>query len=176
MGGNSAFMKKRTNRPAVSGAAGIIAIIVVGIFMLCVIFLIAKGLFSSNSSEVPSGLNTATLNTNTELTTALPESTAETVSTQVTPESQTSSEASSETAQEGSGETMYVLEYAYLHVSPDNESENIICLSPGVVVTILGQEENGYVKISFQNIDGPMSGYVYKDYLTTEYVQPAWGS
>ena len=176
MGGNSAFMKKRTNRPAVSGAAGIIAIIVVGIFMLCVIFLIAKGLFSSNSSEVPSGLNTATLNTNTELTTAALESASETVSTQATPDSENITDESSQAAEEGTGEQMYVLEYAYLHVAPDNESENIICLSPGVVVTILGQEENGYIKISFQNIDGPMSGYVYKDYLTTEYVQPAWGS
>lgn len=144
--------------------------------MLCVIFLIAKGLFSSNSSEVPSGLNTATLNTNTELTTAAPESASETVSTQATPDSENITDESSQAAEEGTGEQMYVLEYAYLHVAPDNESENIICLSPGVVVTILGQEENGYIKISFQNIDGPMSGYVYKDYLTTEYVQPAWGS
>ena len=176
MGGNSAFMKKKINRPAVSGAAGIIAIIVVGIFMLCVIFLIAKGLFSSNSSDVPQGLNTATLNTNTELTTAAPESSAETVSTQATPDTSESDETSSAASEEGTGEQMYVLEYAYLHVSPDNESENIICLSPGVIVSILGQEENGYVKVSFQNIDGPMSGYVYKDYLTTEYVQPAWGS
>ena len=35
-----------------------------GIFVLYVILLLAKGLFASNSSEVPKGINTATINAN----------------------------------------------------------------------------------------------------------------
>ena len=165
-------MKNKKTRPVLSGAAGVIAIVVVGIFMLCVIFLIAKGLFSSNSSEVPNGLNTATLNTNTDVTAAP----AQTEATGTTPASDSdgSQDASSGADDQPQGDLMYVLEYAYLHVTPDNESENIICLSPGCQVTAQGQEDNGYVKVTFQNIDGPLTGYVYKDYLTTEYVQPAW--
>ncbi len=165
-------MKNKKTRPVLSGAAGVIAIVVVGIFMLCVIFLIAKGLFSSNSSEVPNGLNTATLNTNTDVTAAP----AQTEATGTTPASDSDGgqDASSEADDQPQGDLMYVLEYAYLHVTPDNESENIICLSPGCQVTAQGQEDNGYVKVTFQNVDGPLTGYVYKDYLTTEYVQPAW--
>ncbi len=165
-------MKNKKTRPVISGAAGVIAIIVVGIFMLCVIFLIAKGLFSSNSSEVPNGLNTATLNTNPDVTAAP----AKTEATGTTPASDSDGgqDASSGTDDQPQGDMMYILEYAYLHVTPDNESENIICLSPGCQVTAQGEEDNGYVKVTFQNVDGPLTGYVYKDYLTTEYVQPAW--
>ncbi len=165
-------MKNKRTRPVLSGAAGVIAIVVVGIFMLCVIFLIAKGLFSSNSSEVPNGLNTATLNTNTDVT-AAPAQT-EATGTTLASDSDGGQDASSEADDQPQGDLMYVLEYAYLHVTPDNESENIICLSPGCQVTAQGQEDNGYVKVTFQNVDGPLTGYVYKDYLTTEYVQPAW--
>ena len=49
---------------ASGNTASVVAIIVVGIFVLCVILLLAKGLFASNSSEVPKGINTATINTN----------------------------------------------------------------------------------------------------------------
>ena len=33
---------------------------------------------------------------------------------------------------------------------------------------VLEYEDNGYVKINFMNIDGPLTGYIYKDYLTTD--------
>ncbi len=172
-GGVFAFMSEKNRKPAAtSGTAGVIAIVVVGIFMLCTIFLIAKGLFSSNSKEVPDGVNTGTINTDV----SVPVNSTEPVTevTEQKPADQSQTETAESAADEPQGEQMYVLDYAYLHVSPDNDSENIICMSPGVQVTLLGEESNGYVKITFQNVDGPLTGYVYKDYLTTEYVQPAW--
>ena len=56
--------KNNVSRKASGNTASVVAIIVVGIFVLCVILLLAKGLFASNSSEVPKGINTATINTN----------------------------------------------------------------------------------------------------------------
>ena len=48
-------------------------------------------------------------------------------------------------------------------------------MSPGIQVTVLGYEDNGYVKITFQNIDEPLTGYIYKDYLSeVQTVVPAW--
>ena len=41
-------------------------------------------------------------------------------------------------------------------------------MSPCVQVNVLEYEDNGYVKINFMNIDGPLTGYIYKDYLTTD--------
>lgn len=45
--------KNNVSRKASGNTASVVAIIVVGIFVLCVILLLAKGLFASNSSEVP---------------------------------------------------------------------------------------------------------------------------
>ena len=144
--------KNNVSRKASGITASVVAIIVVGIFVLCVILLLAKGLFASNSSEVPKGINTATINTNESV--AEPVNSAAPADTSVTDNS--------------SVEVMYVTEYAYLHVAPDNDAENIVCMSPGVQVNVLEYEDNGYVKINFMNIDGPLTGYIYKDYLTTD--------
>lgn len=154
--------KNNVSRKASGNTASVVAIIVVGIFVLCVILLLAKGLFASNSSEVPKGINTATINTN--------ESVAEPVNS--TAPADTSVTDNSSVDESGAVtdvlEVMYVTEYAYLHVAPDNDAENIVCMSPGVQVNVLEYEDNGYVKINFMNIDGPLTGYIYKDYLTTD--------
>ena len=137
------------------GAASVVAIIVVGIFVLCVIVLLAKGLFASNSAEVPEGINTATINTD-ETAPVYDESAAE-ADTSVTDESSyldesgIAAESEPDESDDSEGEqvlaVMYVTEYAYLHVAPDNEAENIVCMSPGVEVNVLEYEDNGYVKI-----------------------------
>lgn len=156
---------------ASSPATGAIAIVVVGIFVLCVIVMLAKSIFTINSAEVPEGLDTATINTNESSLSDITESSAVEASTESSKTDSSVSESSTTTSDE-SGEpetmgTMYVTEYSYLHVAPDKDAENIVCMSPGVAVTVLGYEDNGYVKITFQNIDGPLTGYLYKDYLTT---------
>lgn len=173
--------KDRSSESA--GASGVAAVIVVGIFVACVIFLFAKGLFSSNSAKVPSGLDTATINTdepdNTEY---ISESTSQIEISDSNTDSVMSISGTDSTvqtvdsqAEEPSLGVMYITEYAYLHTAPANEAENIICMSPGIEVTVLGYEDNGYVKITFQNIDGPLTGYIYGDYLS-EYqtVVPSW--
>lgn len=157
------------------GAASVVAIIVVGIFVLCVIVLLAKGLFASNSAEVPEGINTATINTD-ETAPVYDESAAE-ADTSVTDESSyldesgIAAESVPDESEDSEGEqvlaVMYVTEYAYLHVAPDNEAENIVCMSPGVEVNVLEYEDNGYVKITFMNIDGPLTGYIYGSYLAS---------
>lgn len=158
-----------------SSPAGIAAIIVVGIFVLCVILVLAKGLFTSNGNEVPSNLNTATVTQSTaaKLTTTTTGKKAANASadtstgSSVDSSSDNSSTSSSDSSSEGEVlKVMYVTEYAYLHISPSNTAENIVCMSPGVKVNVLKYEDNGYVKINFQNIDGPLTGYIYKSYLS----------
>lgn len=166
-------MDNKTNKkPSVSnGTTGVIAIVVVGIFVLCVIVLLAKGIFTSNSAKVPDGLDTATINTNTSSAADIIESSSVDASAESSADSSSLSESSTADSEDSSKAepmgTMYVTEYSYLHVAPDKDAENIVCMSPGVEVTVLEYEDNGYVKITFQNIDGPLTGYLYKDYLTT---------
>ncbi|WP_294409346.1 SH3 domain-containing protein [uncultured Ruminococcus sp.] len=167
---------RKRPRIDLSGAA---AIIVVGIFVVCIIFLFATKLFSANSAKAPAGLDTATINTDitqpkaddsqTPAVTTVPDSGTDSISDSSSKTDTTTSE-----ADEALG-TMYITEYAYLHTAPSNDAENIVCMSPGIEVTVLNYEDNGYVKITFQNIDGPLTGYIYKDYLSeTQTVVPAW--
>ncbi len=164
--------KNNVSRKASGNTASVVAIIVVGIFVLCVILLLAKGLFASNSSEVPKGINTATINTNESVAepvnSAAPADTSVTDNSSVDESGAVTYVSSDESSQTDVLEVMYVTEYAYLHVAPDNDAENIVCMSPGVQVNVLEYEDNGYVKINFMNIDGPLTGYIYKDYLTTD--------
>lgn len=163
--------KNNVSRKTSGNAASVVAIIVVGIFVLCVILLLAKGLFASNSSEVPKGINTATINTD-ESVPEPAESSAPADTSAVEDDSSAESgvvtDVTDDSSQTDVLEVMYVTEYAYLHVAPDNEAENIVCMSPGVEVNVLEYEDNGYVKITFMNIDDPLTGYIYKDYLTTD--------
>lgn len=165
--------KKKAKLSVSNNTASVIAIIVVGVFVLCVIFLLARGLFTSNSKNVPAGIDTATINTDTN--TKKMDNSAVQADNSIADSSTDSSESSSESessslsdsSQIEEHEKMYVTEYAYLHTAPANDAENIVCMSPGVEVTVLNYEDNGYVKITFQNIDGPLTGYIYKDYLAS---------
>lgn len=169
---------------------GAASVIVAGIFVVCMVFIGGKVLFSSNSAEVPAGIDTATINTN--VTVPKPAETAAAVTTAPTgsqPDAggvvsgassdmsgadSNSSNADSSKTDEAMG-TKYITEYAYLHTQPSNESENIICMTPGIAVNVLSYEENGYVKVTFDYLDGPMTGYIYQDYLSDyQTVVPDW--
>ena len=162
---------KSKSSPSSGGSSAVVAISLVGVFVIGFIFLLAKGLFTSNTREVPQGLDTATINTDitgkTESAAANPAaadvSSSQSENSGTDMSSQTSSASS---AAENYGK-MYVTQYAYLHTKPDNNAENIVCMSPGVEVTVLNFEDNGYVKITFMNIDGQLTGYIYKDYLAS---------
>lgn len=162
---------KNGTASSLRNSSGSIPIILVGLFVIFVIFVAAKGIFKSNVDEITQGLDTATINTDV---TGKSDESAQTVNGDLSSSNidsksdSSSSETVSETDESSQlDEKMYITEYAYLHTQPANDAENIVCMSPGVEVTVLEYEENGYVKITFENIDGPLTGYIYKDYLAS---------
>lgn len=182
--------KNDNNKPSSSQAnniMGIAAIIVVGIFVICVIVVLAKGLFASNSAKVPDGLYTGTLSSNVSApdehitessadssqsdTSAADSSTGDTDSSAADSSSQEessqdeSSQDDSSTA-EVTGEKAYITEYAYLRTEPSQDGEQIICMSPNLEVTVLERGFDGYCKVTFMNFDTPLEGYVYEGYLS----------
>ncbi len=168
-------------------SVGVASVVVAGIFVVCMVFIIGKVVFATNSAVAPEGIDTATINTNVtepkvtqnnKPVTAAPADNTESGAPAVSDES--SADTASSAAEESSSapaekETKYITEYAYLHTQPSNEAENIVCMTPGVAVTVLGYEDNGYVKITFTGNDGELTGYIYQDYLS-EYqtVLPPW--
>ena len=176
-------MDKEKKFPSV----GVASVVVAGIFVVCMVFIIGKVVFASNSAELPAGVDTATINTNVtqpkvkdgeKPVTQQPAETTE--SGAPAAEAESSVDTASSAAEDSSAaptekETKYITEYAYLHTQPSNEAENIVCMTPGVAVTVLGYEDNGYVKISFTSNDGELTGYIYQDYLSDyQTVLPPW--
>ena len=171
---------------------GAASVIVAGIFVVCMVFIGGKVLFSSNSAEVPSGIDTATINTNVTVPKTAESAAAVTAApsgsqpdavnsasgavsgSDMSGTDSNSSSADSSKPDDNMG-TKYITEYAYLHTQPSNESENIICMTPGIAVNVLSYEDNGYVKVTFDYLDGPMTGYIYQDYLSDyQTVVPEW--
>lgn len=175
--------KNGNKKPAVKTAnlMSVAAIIVIGVFVMCIIFVLAKGLFKSNSSTVPVGLYTGTISPETSAPAAetTTESTADsqTDSQQSADSSQTDSQPAGEdsmssdsvddsSAAEVPEEKAYVTEYAYLRTQPNQDAEQIVCMSPNIEVTVLQRDIDGYCLITFMNIDGQLTGYVYEGYLS----------
>lgn len=162
---------------------GVAAVIVVGIFVICVIIVLAKGLFKSNSSSVPDGVYTGTIAPEMSVAQTVTsednkESGADPSSTDST-DSKSDSEASSQAAEdskaedssgssaaEAQGDKAYVTEYAYLRTEPDQNAQQIVCMSPNIEVTVLERGIDGYCKVTFMNVDGQLTGYVYEGYLS----------
>ncbi|MBQ9542011.1 SH3 domain-containing protein [Ruminococcus sp.] len=178
---------EKNSAPASKPSAGMVSVIVAGIFTICMVFIIGRVVFASNAKTAPDNLDTATINTNvtepqvTETTavTSAPNAAVTDGSGSVTAvesgaESSASSADDSSSAAEEQG-TKYITEYAYLHTQPSNDAENIVCMTPGVAVTVLGYEDNGYVKVTFMSTDGQLTGYIYRDYLSDyQTVLPPW--
>lgn len=157
---------------------GAASVVVAGVFLLCLIFVFAKVLFTSNTDTVPPDIDTATINTNDDEPEELPmtfdDSSEAFVAGIAGEESAEESEEESSQEEQGLG-VMYITEYAYLHTGPSDDAENIICMSPGIEVTVLAEDPSGYMKITFMNVDGPLTGYVYRDYLSeVQTVIPEW--
>lgn len=158
--------KKRKSADTGNQLIGIVAIIAVAIFVVGVIIIFAKSLFSGVEADVPKGLDTATI-TNAQAQTQPvggddESSSEETKKTKKTKKTKTT-EATA--ADPGLG-TKTVQEYAYLRKDPSPEGEQLVCMSPGIVVTVLSQEdENGYVEASFDNNGTVVKGWVHSSYL-----------
>lgn len=155
-------------KQSISLSAGGIAVI--AIFAICIVLFMAKGIFFSGDAELPAGIDTGTINTNQ--TTPAVEANAESKKTkkdnEINDSSQKDIQESSETDESStaeSNETAFVNQYAYLHTQPDKDAENIVCMSPNIEVTVLEKLENGYWKVTFLNIDGQKTGYVWNEYL-----------
>lgn len=161
-------------------------ITVLSLAVVCIVFFAAKSIFSSNNMEIPAGIDTGTINSNTttapKVTTTkkATEANAKTQKDKSKTKSETtkkdskaddSSDESSDSELTESNEKAYVTQYANLHTEPSKDSENIVCMSPNVEVNVLEKLDNGYWKISFMNIDGPHTGYLWSGYLQSNSAQ-----
>lgn len=155
---------KSKKQPIKLKLGGVIALTVLAV---CVVLLIAKGLFSSNGTDIPAGIYTGTINT--KQTSVVTEEISS-ANSSVADDSKTVEENSvtDESSKAETEEKAYVTEYANLHTEPSKDAENIVCMSPNVEVTVLEKLENGYWKIYFMNIDGPKTGYLWSGYLQSE--------
>ena len=157
-------MSKRRSKDLNNQFVGVVAIIVVAVFVIGVIIIFAKSLFSGVESDLPIGLDTATV-TKAEAAPAQAESAEQEKKTTKKSADKEKEKKTTTTTTEGMG-TKSVLEYAYLRKEPAPEGEAIICMSPGVEVTILSEaDENGYVKATFTDVSGQLTGYVHGSYL-----------
>ena len=162
--------KKRVSRDANDQLLGVVAIIVVAVFVVGVIIIFAKSLFSGVESDLPIGLDTATVS-NAETQTPDEKTSEKSTKKKKTTKADADSDKDSEdketttTTAAGMG-TKSVLEYAYLRKEPNAEAEAIICMSPGIQVTVLSEpDEGGYVKATFTDVSGQLTGYVHESYL-----------
>ena len=148
-----------------SNAVNIITIIVVTLVCIILVLLLAKGLFASNSKEVPAGLNTATLANSAAAA-------SQTTTASVTSSSSVTSAAGGETTAAVTTEprddsVAYVVTYVQLKAQPNQDAANVVCMSPNIKVKILERREDGYVQLTFLNGDGTnCTGYVKTEYLS----------
>ena len=149
-------------------------VIVLTIAVICIVFFAAKSIFSSNNSEIPMGIGTETINTDTTTTQKTTKKATENnekdkkttakSKAKTTERDESKADESSDNT-ETNGEKAYVTQYANLHTEPSKDSENIVCMSPNVEVDVLEKLDNGYWKIYFMNVDGPHTGYLWNGYL-----------
>lgn len=159
--------KKKSSAEANNQLMGVVAIIVVAVFVVGVIIIFAKSLFSGVEPEVPLGLDTATVTNAGAADTPAPAAKDDESSEKDKKETK-ATEASKETTTTKAEEqkTLTVQYYAYLRVTPEPEGEAIICMSPGIVVNVLSEpDDNGYIQASFDNNGTMLSGWVHTDYL-----------
>lgn len=155
----------------------VMAIAVVTVFSVCIVVLLAKTLFASNSSDVPAGLNTATMpNTNTTTTaaTTAPATTTSDVQTSIGigGGGDSTSPVLTTTTAAVSSDEMYVSKYVQLLKEPKEGSGNIVCMSPNVKVKVLERRADGFYKVTFKNGDGSTcTGYVMNTFLSATQVQ-----
>ena len=160
MNNNSSNITRKPNGkkpPLKLKPGGVVALTVLAI---CVVLIVAKGLFSSNNTDIPAGIYTGTINTN-QAAVAPEVSSTDDSSADASSAADENSEDDSSVAEEKA----YVTEYANLHTEPSKDAEDIVCMSPNVEVTVLEKLDNGYWKIFFVNIDGPTTGYLWSGYL-----------
>ena len=158
--------KKRRSADAGNQLIGIVAIIAVAIFVVGVIIIFAKSLFSGVEADVPTGLDTATVpNAQVQTEPVKEEDSSSDADKKQTKKTKKTEKSEPAVTEAGLG-TKTVQEYAYLRKDPSPEGEQLLCLSPGITVTVLSAEdENGYVQASFDNNGEQVKGWIHGSYL-----------
>ncbi len=166
--------KKDSQKASLLRSANLVNILtltVVTIACVVLVLFLSKRLFSSNNKDIPATLNTATL------AAAAPAAVTDvTASGTVTAKASASaSEVSSQTETAASETTAavdnsvgYVVTYVQLKAKPDQESENLMCMSPNLKVKIMERRDDGYIYLTFLNGDGT----TYTGYVKQEYISP----
>lgn len=157
--------KRKTPIVARISPGGAVAIVLMGIFAMCLIVILSKAVFVSNSKDIPEGIDTATIaNTNTMPSDNSGEQSAA-VTTSVTQATTVPQSTTEQTTTEKQVVKMKVLDVTYLKAEPDEESENVMYLSPNIEVDVLETLDSGWTKITFLNVTGQLTGYVQSSYL-----------
>ena len=159
--------KKRRSADTGNQLIGVVAIIAVAIFVVGVIVICAKSLFSGVEADVPTGLDTATVaNAPAQTEAVKSDDSSSKAEKKSTKKKKTDTGAETTTTTQAGLGTKTVQEYAYLRKDPSPEGEQLLCLSPGITVTVLSEEdENGYVQASFDNNGTVLSGWIHGSYL-----------
>lgn len=164
---------ERNSRPAERlTLAGIAAIIVVGVFVVCVILVLAKSLFPSNDKELESDVNTGTRPpTSSVADVSAPPADESSEGGDIVDESssQTASipevsapDSNADTSSVVSGEVAYLSQTAYLRAAGDENAEPLLSVSAGEEVTILDRPAGSeYVHVNYIGYDG----YIWYGYL-----------
>ncbi len=160
--------------------AGIAAVVVVGVFVVCVILILAKSLFPSNDDSVADGIYTGTKSDSSSVAEAVESETdtnsvvivdeddavidsqESTESTDGTEDSEASTESDTSTESVTDGETATLLQTAYLRESNDANSDPLLSINAGETVTIIeSPSDSEYVHVSYYTYDG----WVWYGYL-----------
>lgn len=182
MKGGGTVNEKTRRKSAFSSPnfVNVLAIAVVTVFCICIVVLLAKSLFASNSKDVPAGLNTGTV-PNTDTTVAAPLPAGESTSSKPadTPDNSggdipaivtTTTTAAAQTVE--NTDELYVNKYVQLLAEPKEDAAHVICMSPNVKLTVLERRADGYYKVTFKNYDGTVcTGYVKPECLSIAPVQ-----
>lgn len=163
---------ERNTRPAERlTLAGIAAIIVVGVFVVCVILVLAKSLFPSNDKELGNDVNTDTRPpTSSVADVSVPSDDESSKGGDIVDESsQTASvpevsapDSTADSSSVASGEVAYLSQTAYLRAAGDENAEPLLSVSAGEEVTILDRPAGSeYVHVNYIGYDG----YIWYGYL-----------
>jgi uncharacterized protein YgiM (DUF1202 family) len=153
--------------------AGIAAVIVVAVFVICVILILAKSLFPSNTDSTPEGVYTGTKSSQTDAPESKADSSVAEVVDSIIDESQaefdsetdtdSATDSDTETTSVADGETAYLTQTAYLRSANDANSDPILSISSGETVTVLERpSDSEYVHVSYNGYDG----WVWNGYLS----------
>jgi uncharacterized protein YgiM (DUF1202 family) len=147
--------------------AGIAAVIVVGVFVVCVILILAKSLFPSNNDSTPEGVYTGTKTSQNDVQSKAEitdeSSVAEIVESAVDSSADAEADSQEDTESVADGETATLTQTAYLRSSNDENADPILSISAGETVTVVERpSDSEYVHVQYLTYDG----WVWNGYLS----------